>query len=291
MSEADNTNNWDDFRDRFDIELFKDKGIAQLGRRYIKNNYFIHHLIPFDESDEITPLPIAAKGITAFLASDDYMFREAVRGEGRNAGKGVQGFYQSYYGNCLKHLKYNEKCRAIFESDRKSDYELIHEHLKSEIRNFKESELLFTEFHDFGENSEGSEYKELERSFIDIVKRAAKEYPKWVRKTHSKKSNPDDDAESEAPPSIDDILKDMFPFNANELPDLKKKLEGGRKIISLTFVGTKVLLWRKLKKLRLAGIKRKIIANVFAECVKLRKSSSIYTTSLTLIEDEIYKNI
>jgi hypothetical protein len=188
-SEPDNTRNWDDFWDRFDIELFKNEGIAQLGRKYIKNGDFIYRHIPFDEFDKITPIPIVAKGITAFLASDDYMLREAVRGEGRNAGKGVQGFYQSYYDNCIKFLRHNEKCRDIFES--KSDYELIQEHLKSEIKNLKESELLFTEFHVFGEDSEGSEYKKRERSFIEIVKQAAEEYPKWVRENKIVKEVPD----------------------------------------------------------------------------------------------------
>lgn len=179
-SEPDNANNWDDFQDRLQEGPYEDKGIAQLGRRYKKNGQSIYHHDLFDESDIVTPIPIVAIGITAFLADDNLLsFRSAANGKGWNAGKGTQIFFQSYYDNCMKSLKYNEKHRTIFESDWKSEMELAQDHCRYEELILSQQQWFYTEV------------KDTERSIAAIIKRAAEEYPKWVKENKIAKEVPD----------------------------------------------------------------------------------------------------
>src|SRR5665647_3896939 len=67
MNQIENNKNWDYFEENFDNDKYEEKGIAELGRMYLKNNTYINRYIRRYELDkEIVPIPISALGITAF---------------------------------------------------------------------------------------------------------------------------------------------------------------------------------------------------------------------------------
>jgi hypothetical protein len=88
---------------------------------------------------------------------------------------------------------------------------------------------------------------------------------------------------------IDNILIEIFPGETSDrIAKFKKLLFNENEVgyLSLTYVGTKVNLWKQLNKLCKAGINRQIIADVFSE--KMRYQKRIGGNEEVLKWDEVY---
>ena len=186
----DDSKKWVYFQD--DIDWVE--GIAVLGRQYKKNGYNIFHHIPKDKFDtDVIPIPIVAKGITAFLSDSSITsFRCSLTSNNLpNSGKGSQLFYRYYYDLCIQTLEINENIITVFEDERKSKKELTQFHLENEKRLLVESQLFYSELKD-----------ESERPIIDTIKKAALRYQDWLKNTHLKNEGQNTAIESFKSPKL-----------------------------------------------------------------------------------------
>jgi hypothetical protein len=90
--------------------------------------------------------------------------------------------------------------------------------------------------------------------------------------------------------NIKQIIQEMF-LNINdiEISALINHLNGQNGYLKLTYIGKKTKLWAQLKKIRLLGIDRNIIADVFSKCCNYQKTVVAPSTKLDC--DEIYNKI
>lgn len=176
MKESEDVKNWDDFRDRFNNRYYTE-GIAELGRWYIKNKEFIHHHIPDDENDKtVIPIPLSARGITAFLLKDD--FTSFSSNWGPNSHLGSHSFYEVYFNHCIECLRIIDHRLNRIEEKRKPFTGLVQVHIKNEEKYFQDSALFYNESRD-----------KSEKPHIADIKEAALYYFKWVKEMHLKEFN------------------------------------------------------------------------------------------------------
>lgn len=207
--------------DEIDYRRFNELGIAELGRLY--------HDLPSRVKDDHTriPLPIVAKGITAFLADGSMTSFLNVIYFGLQVVD-AEVFFDEYYKHCMEFLKINDRRKSPLKYKWKSDNELINEHLKTEKEIFEEPQIFY------------NEYREQHGEIIETIKETALYYPEWVKKAYLK-----DEAENSTPePSnypnqkpifrpeaiqaIFDILKDFFHLDSHL--GLKQILETGNDV-------------------------------------------------------------
>lgn len=164
---------WNDYEDSLDWQRFILDGYAESSRKYKKNGQFLMNskFIGIRTS-------IPSKGISAFLSCMNYppslLYDESlfllIKYE---KPKPLEDkIFPNYYETCLIHLRKKEKKRELFEKDRRTEKELIKQHINDEIQFFKDSDLLYNEF------------LEERGPIIEKIKKAALYYITWVEKTH-----------------------------------------------------------------------------------------------------------
>lgn len=163
---------WDRFSDNlvWDYDEYTDSVIAYLVRKYIKDdNYIINHTKSNDNGFPY-PLPIVAKGISAYLSSEHSLDTVKSRLKHKQEIHPHQTF-EAYYNKCFNFLK-NKNNIIPLPFNRKSELELVNEHLETEKRNLSESEPLFVEI------------KDWEKETIAYIKQLAEYYQDWVKTEH-----------------------------------------------------------------------------------------------------------
>ena len=157
-----------EFRDSFNQYLFDDEGIAVLGRKYVNNIHFYPKKHFYIDT-------AAACGITAFLGSPNIdSFKCALNKNGLNTGISEKVFFKKYFDICLKHLKLKDRGNAEFEDERKSEADLIAEHLKYEEQLLSIDQLFFTEYYEF------------QKPVIQKLNKASRLYIEWIKSNYGK---------------------------------------------------------------------------------------------------------
>ncbi|HEY3372260.1 MAG TPA: hypothetical protein VGK10_15500 [Prolixibacteraceae bacterium] len=211
MNKAESNNIWDSFTDKLNREKFITEGVAFLERWYEKDGDIIrHHLKNTDDDDTVIPLPLVAKGISAYLSYWPYSDYKSLRILLREKNSiDTDEIFTRYFENCYRFLDYSNRKIAL-PHKRKSKSDLILEHLKIEEQDLFESEPLFFEC------------KPWEKDTISEIKEVALFYPVWVKKTHLNNTIQNIAPESTRPPKK---LIPVLPF-----PDLfiqsKEKIGG-----------------------------------------------------------------
>ena len=158
---------------------YRKEGVAELVRQFVKNG-----------KPQFTPAPIIARGITAFLSSESPIKYNALSFRMFSRRKksfdsqtfykeyyehyfDSQTFYKEYYEHCINSLIKNERRRTPIEKKRKTEIELIRDHLEYEQRILSEPQIFYTEILD-----------EYEIPIIETIKEVASDYPGWVKETH-----------------------------------------------------------------------------------------------------------
>lgn len=159
--------NWDRFEDSIDWMKFEQEGISELRRRLVKDDRYV------DEH-------IVAKGITAFLSFENilnygYSFR--LKLEGRKIIELEDEIYLIYFKKCFNFLS-NDNKKEPFKYNRKSEIELIHQHIENEKQLLTESQLFF------------GKVSESKIPIIKKIKESALYYQNWLEEEFIKTSSP-----------------------------------------------------------------------------------------------------
>lgn len=264
MNKAEYNNIWDSFTDKLNRERFITEGVAFLERWYEKDGDRIRHHHKNTEDDAtVIPLPLVAKGISAYLSywpySDDKSLRILLY---ENNSINTDEIFTRYFENCYKFLDYSNRKIAL-PHKRKSKADLILEHLKIEEQYLIESEPLFFEC------------KPWEKDTIAEIKEVALFYPVWVKKTYLKLDvqdttnesiNTSDDSIIPMKSCRHELTLPMISFNKVETIDLifnelkgyfpgfesefRKTLSGKRLVTPILFIGNQSKLVEVFRRLR-----------------------------------------
>jgi hypothetical protein len=174
----DNRQEWDYFRDMRIWLNGEDKSIMQLRRKYFKifreNDVEVDRCPMKDYLNYPNLAPVVAQGISAFLSFEDVNSINGISLRYLLKKKGAPIYntiYKQYYEYCLNFLKIENEGISL-PSKQKSETELILLHLRNEKKLLKESHLLFNEVLD------------EEKKIIDKIRKAALDYPLWVKEMY-----------------------------------------------------------------------------------------------------------
>lgn len=166
------------FEDKLDFDKFYTNGFAILVRTYYKDANRL------EKDTSISP-KIIAKGITAHLSPESYsnFIDESLRLKLRDKKEiDLDAIFKRYYGICIGFLNY--KNNSAFPSKKKSETELIFEHIEDEKKHFDES-------HNFYKN-----FKKWEEEIIKEIKKVSKLYQEWVKNKYLSDSEDNSDKEA-----------------------------------------------------------------------------------------------
>lgn len=196
--------NWDSFEDKV---TYSDDGIAQLGRWYKKNGYEIfHHIKETGDDKDVIPIPIVAYGITAFLSDNNVTsFRCSLNSKlGINYGVGVEMFFGKHFNDRFSLISQRNRESIPFEDERKTDMELIKEHLDEERQLLLKSDPFFFEV------------AENEIQIVETIKKASLKYQEWLKKKILDLDKIKDIQEVAISESIDEKLNVLTSSNNDE---------------------------------------------------------------------------
>jgi len=176
-------NKWDSFEDNLDVREYLENGNSIVRRWYLRfdNQDSMYHYI---EGYRTNPslAPIVAKGISAYLSFvayyPDYKLY-SLRYLLTNNIKipSFDSIFNVYFLQCLKKLKGMEEIKLPLPGNRKTEEELIQEHIQIEEQHFLESKEIF----DIVLNKD--------KNVMAGIKETALYYPQWVKKTYLNESN------------------------------------------------------------------------------------------------------